>query len=303
MVNAWIQRVLTLLLLMSGVVLSVWLWPQHPWVAVLCLFTPLPVICLIEAVQFVLLYAVNRQDPAARASVAGHVIAWWGELCASVVIFNWWQPFRRNAIPNNLQPDALSRRGVVLVHGFFCNRGFWMLWMQRLKAQGRVYVAVDLEPAFGSIDEYVGIIDNAVTQVTQATGQLPVVIGHSMGGMALRAWLSQVDTLQTVPALSRVQRIITLGTPHHGTWLGVFSHTINGSQMRLQSSWLRDLQKREKNMATVKFTCFYSNCDNIVFPVSSAKLDGADNRLLKQLGHVAMVNDAQVMGACWKLLD
>ena len=175
--------------------------------------------------------------------------------------------------------------------------------MKRLKAQRRVYIAVDLEPAFGSIDEYVGIIDKAVAQVTQATGQPPVVIGHSMGGLALRAWLSPVNSEQTMTELNRVHRVITLGTPHHGTWLGVFSHTLNGSQMRLQSSWLRDLQQREKSMGAVKFTCFYSNCDNIVFPVSSAKLDGADNRLLKQLGHVAMVNNAQVMGMCWRLLD
>jgi pimeloyl-ACP methyl ester carboxylesterase len=303
MVNAWIQRLLTVLLLLSGLVLCVGLWPHYPWVAALCLLAPVPVLCLIEAVQFVMLYVVNRHDPTARASLAGHVIAWWSELCASVVIFNWWQPFRRQAVPDNLQPDALARCGVVLVHGFFCNRGLWTHWMRLLKAEGRVYVAVDLEPSFGSIDDYVDIIDKAVTQVTQATGQPPLVIGHSMGGLALRAWLSQVHVERTAPSLNRVHHVITLGTPHYGTWLGVFSHTVNGSQMRLQSDWLRDLQQREKGARTVKFTCFYSNCDNIVFPVSSAKLDWADNRLVKQVGHVAMVNDAQVMQACWKILE
>lgn len=302
MVNAFIQRVLTVLLLLSGAALCAWLWAAHPLMAILCLLAPLFAICLIEGLQFVLLYIVNRHDPATRASLIGHLMAMWNELRASVVVFNWWQPFRHHAVPNNLQPDTLGQRGVVLVHGFFCNRGLWTLWMRRLKAQGRVYIAVDLEPAFGSIDDYVDIIDKAVVQVTQATGQLPLVVGHSMGGLALRAWLSHVHAPQTPPAVDKVHHVITLGTPHYGIWLGAFSHTVNGSQMRLKSNWLRDLQQREKDARAVKFTCFYSNCDNIVFPVSSAKLEGADNRLLQQIGHVAMVNDDQVMQACWKLL-
>ena len=34
------------------------------------------------------------------------------------------------------------------------------------------------------------------------------------------------------------------------------------------------------------FTCWYSNCDNIVFPVSSAALPSADNRLVRGVAHV-----------------
>jgi hypothetical protein len=40
----------------------------------------------------------------------------------------------------------------------------------------------------------------------------------------------------------------------------------------------------------LRTTCFYSHCDNIVFPPSTAMLDGADNRHLVGVAHVHMVN-------------
>ena len=46
------------------------------------------------------------------------------------------------------------------------------------------------------------------------------------------------------------------------------------------------------------FTCWYSNCDNIVFPASTAALAGADNRFVDGLAHVQMAFDPGVMQAC-----
>jgi triacylglycerol lipase len=40
---------------------------------------------------------------------------------------------------------------------------------------------------FGGIDDYAPLIEQAVQQVTQATGRPPLLVCHSMGGLAARA--------------------------------------------------------------------------------------------------------------------
>ena len=160
-------------------------------------------------------------------------------------------------------------------------------------------MALTLEPAFGSVDDYVAAIDTAMRQVQAATGLPPVLVGHSMGGLAARAWLR---TLAQPPA-QRVHRILTLGTPHHGTWPARFSHTTNGMQMRQNSPWLQALAASEGAAQRALFSCWYSDCDNIVYPTRSATLDGAENHLLHGLGHVHMLYAPQVRAACWQALQ
>jgi triacylglycerol esterase/lipase EstA (alpha/beta hydrolase family) len=232
-----------------------------------------------------------------------HLRAWWGEAITAIKVFHWWQPFRRASIPDGTDAASVSsgQRGVVLVHGFFCNRAFWTHWMRRLQAQQRPFIAVDLAPAFGSIDAYVATINHAVQQMKEATGQSPVIVGHSMGGLAIRAWLASLHTQDAGNAA--VRRVITLGSPHDGTWLAKFALTRNGAQMQHDSLWLRTLQSSEKVLKSVNFVCFYSNCDNIVFPSSYAKLEGADNRLVHGLGHIDMAHDPAVMDVCWDLMQ
>jgi triacylglycerol lipase len=302
MTNAWIQRLLTLSLLFFSCGCAWRLWNQSLAWAMACLLIPLGMSGILLGIQFFALYFINRHDPVPQAKILQHLKAWWGELRASVLIFNWWQPFRHTAEHDCLLPSTKGQVGMVLVHGYFCNRAFWTLWLRRLRSEGRVFVAVDLEPAFGSIDSYVEIIDNAVRRVQAATGLPPVLVAHSMGGLAIRAWLAwRGANNQDTEAL--VRRVITLGTPHHGTWLGNFAHSTNGAQMRLNSTWLELLRTREAPHIAAKFVCFYANCDNIVFPVSSATLEGADNRFVGSLGHVAIALDPDVIAACWPLMQ
>jgi triacylglycerol esterase/lipase EstA (alpha/beta hydrolase family) len=87
-----------------------------------------------------------------------------------------------------------------------------------------------------------------------------------------------------------VHHAITIGTPHHGTWLARFAMSRNSRQMRQQSAWLKNLAQREPSGRAQRFTCFYSHCDNIVFPPSTATLPGADNRHLAGMAHVHMVD-------------
>jgi hypothetical protein len=63
------------------------------------------------------------------------------------------------------------------------------------------------------------------------------------------------------------------------------------------------LAKVEPASRYAKFTCWYSNCDNIVVPASTATLPGADNRLVSAQGHVSMAFSPRVMHESLALLD
>ncbi len=256
---------------------------------------------LVLAVEFALLELANHRDPAPRASVLELCSAWCAESLTAWRVFGWQQAWRVHAEPDHLpapshaQPQAqCGRVGVVLVHGYCCNRGLWNRWMPRLRALGVPFIAVTMEPPFGAIERGVPAIEGAVAALLQATGRAPVLVGHSMGGLAIRAWLK---TQRQAPANVRWQRAITLGSPHHGTWLARFAHTRNGRQMRQANPWLSALAAEEDAGLTAQFICFYSHADNIVFPASTATLPGADNRHLRAQGHVQMIDHPSAWAA------
>jgi hypothetical protein len=289
---ARLQQGTTLTLLLVALA---WLgghWRSSPALAVAGAVFILFFFSLVLAIEFVTMRYVSGRDPAPRPTWAELGRAWFSETIAALRVFAWRQPFRWREVPDHLAvaPGQPARRGVVLVHGFLCNRGFWTPWMKELRAGGHCFVAVNLEPVFGSIDAYVPIIEQAVVQVTRATGMPPVLVCHSMGGLAARAWLCAAK------AESRVDHVITIGSPHHGTWLAQFSHMQNGMQMKRQGQWLRCLEQQETGSVQVKFTCWYTNCDNIVFPASTATLPGADNRLVRGVAHVELAFHPEVLG-------
>ena len=295
---ARLQQFITVCLVASSLAWLTWFYASSPWLAVSgALLIVLGYIGFL-GIEFLLLRHINKTDPAPLATPSELLKAWLGEALVAPRIFCGRQPFRANAVPDNLAARSVvkGQRGVVFIHGFFCNRGFWTPWLKRLHGSGHAFVALSLEPIFGSIDDYTPQIEAAVAQVTLASGLPPVLVCHSMGGLAARAWL------QTMKAEARVHHVVTIGTPHSGTWLARFSHGLNGTQMRLASDWQRSLDLDMPPHRHTLFTCWYSNSDNIVFPTSTATLRGADNRLMRAVAHVQMAFEPQVMNRTLDLL-
>src|SRR6185369_862012 len=236
---ARLQQATTLFIFGCAVAWLAWYWRDAPLraaagsVAIALAYSP------VLAVEFVIVRFVSRRDSAPRPTWVELARAWLRETATTPSVFFWRQPFRWREVPDCIEaaPGQPVRRGVVFIHGFVCNRGFWTPWLKQLRARQHPFIAVNLEPVFGSIDEYVPIIEQAVRRIADATGLPPVLVCHSMGGLAARAWL------RAMRADARVHRVITIGSPHHGTWLARFSHLKNGRQMRLQSEWLRQLEQ------------------------------------------------------------
>jgi pimeloyl-ACP methyl ester carboxylesterase len=251
----------------------------------------------VLAVEFVLMGFVHKGESPPRPKPLDVLKAWLMESLSSPQVFCWRQPFRTNAEPDHLPQGAMGKRGVLLVPGFVCNRAFWAPWMKRLRAAGIPFMAVDLEPVFGSIDNYSTRLDLALQRLQAATGLPPLVVAHSMGGLAVRAWMRATD------ADKRVHKVITIGSPHQGTWLGRFARTTNTRQMALGSAWLKELDRDESPARRALFICFYSHCDNIVFPPSSATLEGADNRHVAGMSHVHMAFHEEIFAETLRCLE
>ena len=252
---------------------------------------------LFLALEFATLYFVQQPGHAPHARVAQLFRAWWGEVVTAPRVFFWRQPFRSRAEPDYLPEQTHGARGVVLVHGFVCNRGLWNPWMRELRARNTPHIAVNLEPLFDSIDRYPPLIEAAVAHLESITGAPVVLVGHSMGGLAIRAWLRQFQ------ADARVHRVITIGSPHQGTWLARYGHTINGKEMRQRGPWLTALAAAEPATRSARFTCFYGHCDNIVFPAAAGTLPGADNLHVPGVAHVEMAFQPVVFNEVWRWLS
>lgn len=281
MLASFQRRILFALACVILVWLAIFVWLGSPWWGLAG--SPIAVLayCSVLALEFVAMVRLQDQKMPDLARVRAVVRAWWGEVSTAPAVFCWQQPFRAAAEPDEL-PEVAGTRGVVLVHGFVCNRGFWNPWMHVLRRQGTPFVAVNLEPLFASIDAYADTIDAAVRRMEAATGLPVVLVGHSMGGLAIRAWLRRFE------ADARVHRVVTIGTPHRGTWLARTGRTVNGRQMRIGSDWLRELAVAEPPHRAERFSCCYSDCDNIVFPAQTASLPGASNLLIPGAAHVQL---------------
>jgi triacylglycerol lipase len=273
-----------------------WRWPQSPLQALAGGVTILSVGPATLGLELVVMSRLGSGGAVPAPTASQLAQAWLLEAFQMFRTFYWRQPFRWRAEPDHLAPSCAGRTGVVLVHGFMCNRGFWNDWLRELRARDRACIAVNLEPPFASIDAYRDAIDHAVRRVERLTGRPPVLVCHSMGGLAARAWWRDAPP-------GAVAHLVTIGTPHRGAWLARFSRTPNGRQMRLHSEWLSQLASDEQRHPLAPATCWHSNCDNVVFPAPTATLPGADNRLLAGVPHVALASDARLRAACMDLIE
>ena len=216
-----------------------------------------------------------------------------GEYRAGILVFILRQPWTTQ--PPVLLPatGAQKRIPVVLVHGYMCNHRIWDEVVPVLRAQGHDVFAINLEPLFCSIDRYAPLVESAVQALLAASGQKQVaLVGHSMGGLAIRAWVRTHGN-------THAARVLTLGTPHVGTQVGnglpQSAHTPNGVQMVWNSDWLQQLAASETNATRALFRIALTPQDNIVYPQRAQVLQGVEPTIFPSIGHVQMCLDRNVI--------
>ncbi len=298
MSNARQQQLLLAVRLLAGLLLGA--WGHGHWGmpgALLMGWTGLFGWTLLVLPVFPLLRRLPRPEgqplPTLTQCLRAAAHEWW----TYERIFSWQQPFGAHSQADRCEAQDQGRRGVLLLHGFRCNRGLWQRWQRLLDSHGHPHIALSLAPPFASIDAYADQIEAAVRRLEQATGLPPVVVAHSMGGLALRAWRRAVQA-----APERLHHVFTLGTPHAGTLMAQLSGATNARQMRARSSWLQALAGSESVAWWRRFTCVYSCCDQVVCPSVLAILPEAQTLAVPASGHLQLVHEPLVMEAVMRCL-
>ena len=177
-----------------------------------------------------------------------------------------------------------ERQIVLLVHGYFCNGGVWRYYVRWLEERGFAVFTVSLEPVYGSLDENARVLEARIDAILKsARSERLALVGHSMGGLVMRTYLRRCGA-------SRVDRIVTLGSPHQGTELAGLAYGENGGAMRIGSAWLNDpsnMQGLEQVRNGV--TTIISRDDNLVTPYRNGTLPCARSIEIAGIGHLSMI--------------
>ncbi len=174
---------------------------------------------------------------------------------------------------------------VLLVHGFFSNRGYFRSLVRALDAAGgRAIYTGNFSATFATIERFAAELHQRIEEVCAVSRQPRVIlICHSMGGLASREYFR-------VHGTARVERLVTIASPHHGTALATFGMGANARQMGRDSTFLRALEKFEGDSGPgVPTLSIYSRHDNLVAPQDTSRLPWARNVALTGLGHVSIL--------------
>ncbi len=289
------RRLLTRLiaLIAIGIVaLALWLHRSQGWHPIaafaFALLVPLVFDAALLGVQFAFGAWFRAQEmPRATCGFATSLRAWGVEIAASLRTF-FWGLIRYAGAPLP-SADGGARTPVLLVHGYVCNRGIWHPFAQWLAARGHPVDSVNLEPAFGTIDDYLPIVAEGVRRLRERSGRDRIaIVAHSMGGVVARAYLASAGA-------GSVCAVVTLGSPHAGTWLARMGYGRNVAQMVPGCGWLGGLQAREAQGTGALFTTIWSPHDNIVMPQrASQHLAGATSVAVPGRGHLQLAYDPEV---------
>lgn len=176
---------------------------------------------------------------------------------------------------------------ILLVHGIVSNRSIFTLLRRGLTRRGfsNVFamnyatVATDVRTAALRLAE-------EVEEVCRETGYERIhVIGHSLGGLIGRYYVTRLG------GDARVHTLVTLGTPHEGSWAAWAVPTRLMAQMRPGSGLLRELARPVHGCRT-RFIAYWSDSDAAVIPQRSAALRHPDLRArnirLHGAGHLTL---------------
>lgn len=201
-------------------------------------------------------------------------------------------------------PVPQDRPGpVLLVPGYGGSVSELALMAAALRARGKDVTIVRVpDNGLGDLRDQARAVGAAATTARSRTGAPSVdVVGYSAGGVAARYWVQELDGRE------QARRLVTLGSPHHGTEVAEIGTLFAGAcpvacRQLLPTSPLLGELDRTDTAGGPPVVSIWTTLDDVVLPPDSARLAGALNLTVQgvcagsQVRHGGLPGDPVVQG-------
>jgi pimeloyl-ACP methyl ester carboxylesterase len=193
-------------------------------------------------------------------------------------------PIQRGLVISDVEAAGTP---ILLVHGMVDNRSIFTLLRLGLRRRGFGRVtSMNYSPFTADVRVAAARLAEEVEALVAETGYERIhVVGHSMGGLIARYYVTRLGGDE------RVHTLVTLGTPHQGTYTAYGWHNELTRQLRPGSGLMRELDQPVPNCRT-RFLVYWSDLDQMVFPQRNAALNHPDlvvrNIDLHGVGHMSL---------------
>jgi triacylglycerol lipase len=189
--------------------------------------------------------------------------------------------------------SALALDPILFVHGWSGSASNWNTMIGRFEKDGYAKSQLSAYSYNTSQSNKVDAekeVKSHVESLEKATGASKVdIIAHSMGSLNTRWYIKFVAGGE-----ANVDDWVSLGGPNHGTETANLCFSTACTEMRIGSTFLKELNAGDETPGAVNYGTWWSPCDEFIDPDSSVPLSGATNTETACISHLSLLTDETV---------
>jgi triacylglycerol lipase len=194
-------------------------------------------------------------------------------------------------VPSVATGVAAAHDPILFVHGFLEEESLWRTMIANFERDG--WTRAELNNwRYNTSQSNVTTareVQRKVEEVLSRTRAAKVdIVSHSMGGLNTRYYLKNLGGTE------KVDDWVSLGGPNHGTSTANLCGFASCVEMRIESTFLRELNREDETPGAVNYGTWWSSCDEIINPDESVLLTGATNTEAGCVTHVGLTTNAAV---------
>jgi triacylglycerol lipase len=187
---------------------------------------------------------------------------------------------------------SMAQDPILFVHGYTESASLWNTMIGRFEKDGYAKSALSAYTYNTSQSNKIDAeeVKSKVETLLKNNAGAPKVdiVAHSMGSLNSRYYIKNLG------GEAKVDDWVSLGGPNHGTEFANLCTSASCVEMRIGSTFLKELNATDETPGAVNYGTWWSPCDEIINPDSSVALSGATNTETACMSHTALTTDETV---------